>query len=78
MKEGTALKVGDLVQLDPQLVKNRMLANCIMVVTEPKSFGAVGYIQMGGKDGQPGGQAYYRAGWDEMELVGLAYWVVAS
>lgn len=75
MKEGTVLKVGDLVQLSPG-TGNQMLAECIMVVTEPKSWGAVGYVQCPGQDGQKGGQAYYRAPWAEMEVVGIAYWVV--
>jgi hypothetical protein len=76
MRPGVNLKIGDLVQLNPELTSNQMLAGCIMVVTEPKGWGAVGYVQMGGTDGERGGQAYYRAAWEEMELVGLAYWVV--
>lgn len=64
------LKVGQLVQLNPEIVKNKMFAACIMVVTEPKSFGAQGYVQALGENGNPGGQAYYRASWDEMEPVG--------
>jgi hypothetical protein len=75
VKPGTVLKVGDLVQLSPDTA-NQMLAECIMVVTEPKSFGAVGYVQVPGSDGKKGGQAYYRAPWAEMEVVGIAYWVV--
>jgi hypothetical protein len=31
---------------------------------------------MTGEKGQPGGQAYYRARWDEMEYVGFAAWVI--
>lgn len=69
------LEPGDLVQFNPETVRNKMLTACIMVVTEPKVFGAQGYVQMAGKDGQAGGQAYYRAGWDEMEFVGHAEWV---
>lgn len=76
MRDGTALSLGDLVQLNPDTVANRMLTGCIMVVTEPKEWGAQGYVQMGGQNGEPGGQAYYRAGWSEMELVGHAEWVV--
>lgn len=76
MKENTVLKVGDLVQLSPEQCANPMLAGCVMVVTEPKAFGAMGYVQCAGQDGKPGGQAYYRAGWVEMEVVGIAYWVV--
>lgn len=68
--------MGELVQLSPNTVRNRMFAGCIMVVTEPKHFGAQGYVQALGHDGKPGGQAYYRATWDEMEPVGIAEWIV--
>lgn len=76
MEEKTNLSVGDLVQLNPTKVKNSMFAGSIMVVTEPKVFGAQGYVQALGENGQPGGQAYYRASWEEMELVGKAIWIV--
>ncbi len=66
---------GQLVQLNPETVKNKMFAACIMVVTEPKSFGAQGYVQGLGENGEPGGQAYYRSTWEEMEIVGVAEWV---
>lgn len=70
------LKIGQLVQLNPETVSNRMFAGCIMVVTEPKSWGAQGYVQALGENGLPGGQAYYRANWDDMEPVGFAEWVI--
>lgn len=66
-----------LVQLNPETVRNKMFSACIMVVTEPKSFGAQGYVQALGENGEPGGQAYYRAKWEEMEIVGNAEWVAA-
>ena len=66
---------GQLVQLNPETVKNKMFAACIMVVTEPKEWGAQGYVQALGERGEPGGQAYYRAEWQEMEFVGIAEWV---
>ena len=69
-------KVGDLVQLDPANVGNPMFAGCIMVVTEPKPWGAQGYVQALGSDGKPGGQAYYRAKHEEMYPVGMACWIV--
>ncbi|SIT27940.1 hypothetical protein [Achromobacter sp. MFA1 R4] len=64
------LNADDLVQLDPGKVGNPLFAGCVMVVTEPKSWGAQGYVQAPG-----GGQAYYRAKHEEMELVGRAVWV---
>ena len=73
--KATQLKEGQLVQLNPDTVKNRMFAACIMVVTDPKSWGAQGYVQSLGEAGECGGRAYYRATWDEIELVGMAEWV---
>jgi hypothetical protein len=71
------LEAGMLVQLNPEKTTNPMFASCIMVITEPKVWGAQGYVQALGKNGNHGGQAYYRASWDEMELVGHAEWTVA-
>jgi hypothetical protein len=64
------LEVGDVVQLDPRTCRNRMFAGCMMTVTEPKSWGAQGYVQVTGQDEKPGGQAYYRADWSEIEVTG--------
>ncbi len=72
------LEAGDLVQLNPDRVRNPVFAACIMVVTESKPFGAQGYVQALGMPGASGGQAYYRAHWDEMELVGRAEWMVGE
>lgn len=76
MQPKTELKIGDLVQLSPETCRNPMLKGCIMIVSEPKAFGAQGYVQSLGEKGQPGGQAHYRARWDEMELVGRAAWMM--
>jgi hypothetical protein len=70
------LKPGSIVQLNPTTTKNPMFAGCFMCVSEPKPFGAQGYVQALGEDGKPGAQAYYRASWDEMEVVGQAEWFI--
>lgn len=67
---------GDVVQLAPS-TRNQMFAFCMMTVTEPKEWGAQGYVQMTGNDGMPGPQAHYRAKWEEMEYIGRAEWVIA-
>jgi hypothetical protein len=73
------VSVGEIVQLSPETCKNRMFAGCLMIVTEPKSWGAQGYVQALGEDGHPGGQAYYRAEWEEMESTdGRAVWMVGT
>ena len=46
-----------------------------MIVAEPKSWGAQGYVQALGDREGGGGCAYYRASFEEMELVGKAEWV---
>lgn len=68
--EKRKLEIGDIVQLNPFNCRNKMFAGCLMVVTDPKSFGAQGYVQGLGTDGEPAGQAYYRATFEEMELTG--------
>ena len=72
------LQEGTLVQLNPETVKNKAFSGCIMVVTEPKSFGAQGYVQALGDRSTPGGCAYYRATFEEMEVVGRAEWIVGT
>jgi hypothetical protein len=74
--EKATLKQHDVVQLSPE-AGNPMFAGCMMVVTEPKPWGAQGFVQALGENGKPGGQAYYRATWDEMEPVGRAAWIMA-
>ncbi len=71
------LKPGHLVQLNPELVGNKAFAGCIMVVTDTYEWGAQGYVQaLGETRDHPGGQAYIRVQWPEMELVGEAEWIV--
>lgn len=70
-----SLEAGDVVQLSPETCKNPMFAACFMTITEPKGWGAQGYVQALGENGKIGGQAYYRATFDEMEFVGTAQWV---
>ncbi len=73
--EKRELKVGDVVQLGPN-TKNPMFRFCMMTVSEPKDFGAQGYVQALGTDGEQGGAAYYRSAWEDMEFVGHAVWTV--
>ena len=72
------LKQGWLVQLNPQTVINKAFGGCFMVVTDSKTWGAQGYVQGLGDRDAPGGLAYYRATWDEMELCGVARWWVET
>lgn len=78
MKPTDKLRPGMVVQLSPFACRNPMFGGCMMVVTEPKQFGAQGYVQGLGEGGEMGGQAYYRAQWEEMEVVGFAEWVAGG
>lgn len=69
------LEPGSVVQLDPELCKNRMLGACFLTVTEVRDWGLIGYVQAFGTDGEIGGQAFYRAEWFEVELVGMAVFI---
>jgi len=66
------LQSGDVVQISPAVT---MFAGCFMVVTEPKSFGAVGYITgVGNREDMP--SVYpFRASFAEFELIGRAVFV---
>ena len=68
------LKKGQVVQLHPD-TSNKAFAYCFMVIDEPKSWGAQGYVQGLGTREEVGGLAYYRAKFEEMELVGDAVWI---
>lgn len=71
------LQVGDIVQLSPFACRNMMFGGCLMVVTEPKPWGCQGYVQALGDEGGIGGQAYYRANWDEFDLTGgVVAWAI--
>ena len=71
------LKLGQILQLNPETVKNQTFAGCLLVVTEQKTFGTQGYVQgLGDARDAPGGRAYYRASWDEIEPTGgFAEWM---
>lgn len=71
--EKRTLQVGDVVQIDPAL-ERCYFRGCFMVVTDPKSWGAQGAICIPTSDHEPAGFAYYRATWDQMEMVGRAAW----
>lgn len=71
---------GDVVQLNEHC-RNPWFVGCFMLVTEPKSFGAQGFIQLPCEPPADGpacvvkggrGQAFYRATFEEMDYVGRA------
>lgn len=66
---------GDVAQIDPQNGTNPMFAACFLTVTEVRGWGLIGYVQALGDNGIPGGQAYIRLTFDQVEYVGQALWV---
>ena len=70
--EKMELEKGHVVQISPEegVASNPQFGGCIAMVDEPKPWGAQVFVQVPGQ-----GQAYYRAEWKEMELVGMAPWV---
>ncbi len=67
------LEVGDVVQISPDL-ENCFFRGAFMMVTEPKSWGAQGFIAMPESREDMPGRAYFRCKWEDMEMVGRAPW----
>lgn len=68
------LEVGDVIQIDP--AHDPIFGGCFMQVTEPKSWGAQGFVvglPSPGMDNK--GNAYYRCKFEDMEYVGKAAWI---
>lgn len=62
------LQAGDVVQIDPK--HHKAFGGCLMIVSEPKSWGAQGYVRVPGM-----GNVYFRCEFEHMEYVGPATWV---
>jgi hypothetical protein len=68
--EKKKLEIGDIIQINP--VYDDVFGGCLMIITEPKEWGAQGYVQIPGKDG---GRAFFRCRFEGMEFVGKAEWI---
>ena len=70
--EECELQPGQIVWINP--AHDKVFGGCLMVVTEPKSWGAQGCVQIPGK-----GESYYRCAFESMEHTnGCAEWLVSS
>lgn len=71
--EKTPLKVGDVVQLNP----SHKFSGMILVVTEPKDFGAQGYLmsQFNFEAVRFNNVAYLRVKFEDIEYVGKIAWM---
>lgn len=61
---------GDVLQIAPDCPTNPGFGACFLTVTEVRSWGVIGYVQALGTREGPGGQAFIRLKWDEVELTG--------
>jgi len=69
------LKPGSIIQINPETAKNKAFSACLMVVDEVTAWGVKCHYQGTGTREMAGGQAHYRAGWDEFEDTrGVAEW----
>lgn len=66
------LQVGDVVQIKPD--SRETFGGCFMVVTEPKEWGAQGYVNVPDNVGL----AYYRCSSENMARIGKAEWLNKS
>lgn len=73
--EPTSLQIGDVVQIRGD---HELFAGCFMLVTEPKPWGAQGFVSMPTARGELPGRAYFRPKFEDMELIGRAVWVPAD
>lgn len=68
---GRMLKAGDVVQINPAHDRDGF-ACCLLMVTEVKQWGVMGFVHIPGRDG---GDAYYRVAFEHVESVGVAPWI---
>ena len=68
MMEKKKCNIGDVVQIDP--THDKTFGGCFMIVTEPQTWGAKGYIPVPGG----AGLSNYGCEWEHMKFIGLALW----
>ncbi len=73
MDKDTIIKVNDVVQLNPKTTG--AFAGCFMIISEIKYDGAMGFVQIPG-DKEKRGQAFFRARFEDMELIGTSMWSI--
>lgn len=67
---GSPVYVNSVVQIDPE--HDERFGGCLLVVTDVKSWGVVGFVQVPGEDR---GAAFYRCPSDAMSEIGPAAWM---
>lgn len=75
---GARVSVSDVLQIRPECAINPAFGGCLFVVSELKGWGVMGYVPaLGESRDKPGGQAYIRLKWEEVEHTGgKAVWIM--
>lgn len=68
------LRAGMVIQINPE--SSDTFGGCFMIITEPKIWGAQGYVQVPGIYEGEGGQAFYRCEHEDMSVIGNATWII--
>lgn len=66
--------VGSIVQIDPE--KMGGWGGCLVVVSEVKTWGIQGYVQIPSNTPEKTGQAYIRVKTEDFVVCGMAEWTV--
>ena len=72
------IKIGSVVQVSPDKQKDGFFPGCFMLVTEVNSWGVQGFVAIPEKRGVMPNEAFFRAKFDEVELIGDAVFVPES
>jgi hypothetical protein len=71
------VQVGDVVQIDPEL-PHCFFRGCFMLVTEVRSWGAIGFIAIPGSSVRAPAQAWFRCETAHLVRIGPAAWKPAT
>lgn len=71
--DDTPLQVGDVVQIDPE-TPDCFFRGCFMLVTEVRSWGAIGFIAIPASRSELPAQAWFRCETARLKRIGPAPW----
>lgn len=71
------LEIGSVVQVSPSL-SDSFFPACFMTVTEVRHWGVQGYVMVPESRTVSPSVAYYRALWEDIELVGRSAWMAQT
>lgn len=69
----------DVLQIRPDNTVNRAFDGCLLIVTDNKGWGVMGYVPIPGPDRDiRGGRAWVGVPWEDLERVGRAHWIATN